>query len=137
MGNPIARQGDQVVAVDTHIVMVPTPGGPVPTPLPHPFSGQLDGALSSSVKANGKAVATVDSTATNQPSHIPTPPGTSFQKPPANKGTVMIGSAKPECPRVDCFASSRLMRWRSDALDVSAASRIFNTPRRLDVFSMT
>lgn len=93
MGNPIARQGDQVVAVDTHIVMVPTPGGPVPTPLPHPFSGQLDGALSSSVKANGKAVATVDSTATNQPSHIPTPPGTSFQKPPANKGTVMMGSA--------------------------------------------
>jgi len=93
MGNPIARQGDQVVAVDTHIVMVPTPGGPVPTPLPHPFTGQLDGALSSSVKANGKAVATVDSTATNQPSHIPTPPGTSFQKPPANKGTVMIGSA--------------------------------------------
>lgn len=93
MGNPIARQGDQVVAVDTHIVMVPTPGGPVPTPLPHPFTGQLDGALSSSVKANGKAVATVDSTATNQPSHIPTPPGTSFQKPPANKGTVMMGSA--------------------------------------------
>lgn len=93
MGNPIARQGDQVVAVDTHIVMVPTPGGPVPTPLPHPFTGQLDGALSSSVKASGKAVATVDSTATNQPSHIPTPPGTSFQKPPANNGTVMMGSA--------------------------------------------
>jgi uncharacterized Zn-binding protein involved in type VI secretion len=93
MGNPIARQGDQVMAVDTHIVMVPTAGGPVPTPLPHPFSGQLDGALSSSVKANGKAVATVDSTATNQPSHIPTPPGVSFQKPPINKGTVMMGSA--------------------------------------------
>ncbi|MCI0508176.1 MAG: hypothetical protein L0Z73_19030 [Gammaproteobacteria bacterium] len=93
MGNPVARQGDQVVAVDTHIVMVPTAGGPVPTPLPHPFTGQLDGALSSSVKANGKAVATVDSTASNQPSHIPTPPGVSFQKPPANKGTVMMGSA--------------------------------------------
>jgi uncharacterized Zn-binding protein involved in type VI secretion len=93
MGNPIARQGDQVAAVDTHIVMVPTAGGPVPTPLPHSFAGQLDGALSSSVKANGKAVATVDSTATNQPSHIPTPPGTSFQKPPAHKGTVMLGSA--------------------------------------------
>jgi uncharacterized Zn-binding protein involved in type VI secretion len=93
MGNPIARQGDQVMAVDTHIVMVPTAGGPVPTPLPHPFTGQLDGALSSSVKTNGKAVATVDSTASNQPSHIPTPPGVSFQKPPANKGTIMMGSA--------------------------------------------
>jgi uncharacterized Zn-binding protein involved in type VI secretion len=93
MGKPIARQGDQVVAVDTHIVLVPTPGGPVPTPLPHPFSGQLDGALSTTVSANGKAVATVDSTATNQPAHIPTPPGASFQKPPANRGTVMLGSA--------------------------------------------
>jgi uncharacterized Zn-binding protein involved in type VI secretion len=93
MGKPIARQGDQVVAVDTHIVMVPTPGGPVPTPLPHPFAGQLDGALSTTVTANGKAVATVDSTATNQPAHLPTPPGVSFQKPPANQGVVMLGSA--------------------------------------------
>ena len=82
-----------MVAVDIHIVMVPTPGGPVPTPLPHPFSGQLDGALSTTVTANGKAVAVVDSTATNQPAHIPTPPGVSFQKPPANQGVVMLGSA--------------------------------------------
>jgi uncharacterized Zn-binding protein involved in type VI secretion len=37
--------------------------------------------------------ATVDSIATNQPPHIPTPPGVSFQKPPANQGTVMLGSA--------------------------------------------
>lgn len=93
MGAPLAKEGDQVVAVDTHIVMVPTAGGPVPTPLPHPFSGQLDGALAATVKTGGKAVATVDSTATNQPAHVATPPGTSFQKPPANKGTVAIGSA--------------------------------------------
>lgn len=93
MGKPIARQGDQVVAVDTHIVMVPTAGGPVPTPFPHPFSGQLNGALSTTVSANGKAVATVDSTASNQPPHLPTPPGVSFQKPPANQGVVMVGSA--------------------------------------------
>ncbi len=93
MSKPIARQTDQVVATDTHIVMVPTAGGPVPTPLPHPFVGQLDGALSTTVKANGKAVATVDSTASNQPPHIPMAPGVSFQKPPANQGTVMLGSA--------------------------------------------
>lgn len=92
MGVPVAKQDDQVVAVDTHIVMVPTPGGPVPTPLPHPFTGKLDGALSTSVKVGGKAVATVDSTATNQPSHISTPPGVSFQKPPADSGTVQLGS---------------------------------------------
>jgi uncharacterized Zn-binding protein involved in type VI secretion len=93
MGAPIAKEGDSVIAVDTHIVMVPTAGGPVPTPLPHAFSGKLDGALSSSVKASGKAVATVDSTATNQPAHIATAPGTTFQTPPADKGKVILGSA--------------------------------------------
>ncbi len=93
MGKPVARQGDQVMATDTHIVMVPTPGGPVPTPLPHVFAGQLTSGLSSSVQANGKAVATVDSVAQNQPPHIPMPPGTAFQKPPSNQGTVMLGSA--------------------------------------------
>lgn len=92
MGKPIARADDQVVATDIHIVMVPTPGGPVPTPLPHPFVGKLDGGLSTTVKANGRAVATVDSTASNQPPHIATPPGTSFQAPPADQGTVMLGS---------------------------------------------
>jgi uncharacterized Zn-binding protein involved in type VI secretion len=93
MGMPIAKQNDQVIAVDTHIVMVPTPGGPVPTPLPHPFAGQLNGGLAGTVKVGGQAAAIVGSTADNQPQHIPTPPGTSFQKPPANKGTVQMGSA--------------------------------------------
>lgn len=93
MGAPAATQGHQVVGVDTHIVLVPSPGGPVPTPLPHPFSGQLDGGLVSTVKIGGQPAATVGSTATNAPSHIPTPPGTSFQKPPSNRGTVQMGSA--------------------------------------------
>jgi uncharacterized Zn-binding protein involved in type VI secretion len=91
-GPPIARQNDQVVAIDTHIVLVPAGPSLVPTPLPHPFTGLLDGNLSTTVKANGRPVATVDSTASNQPPHIPTPPGTSFQKPPANRGTVRLGS---------------------------------------------
>ena len=93
MGLPAAKQGDKVVAVDTHIVMVPAGPAARPTPLPHPFGGMLDGGLSSDVKIMGKPAATVGSTADNSPPHIPTPPGTSFQKPPANKGTVMIGSA--------------------------------------------
>lgn len=92
MGKPIARAQDQVVATDQHIVLVPTAGGPVPTPLPHALVGMLDGGLSSTVKANGRSVATVDSTATNQPPHLPTPPGVSFQSPPANRGTVSMGS---------------------------------------------
>ena len=93
MGQPLAKKGDKVTAVDTHIVMVPSPpGSPVPTPLPHPFSGIIDGNLSSDVKVMGMAAATVDSTATNTPSHIPTPPGTSFQSPPSNKATIKKGS---------------------------------------------
>jgi uncharacterized Zn-binding protein involved in type VI secretion len=91
MGQPSAKQGDKIVAVDTHIVMVPSPG-PVPTPLPHPFSGTINGGLSSDVNIMGKAAATVDSTADNSPAHIATPPGTSFQKPPSNKGTIKMGS---------------------------------------------
>ena len=93
MGQPAARQGDSVVGVDIHIVMVPSPGGPVPTPLPHPFSGTLEQSLSTTVTIDGKPAATKDSVAINNPPHIPTPPGTSFQKPPDNKGPVITGSA--------------------------------------------
>ena len=92
MGQPAAKQGDQIVAVDTHIVLVPSPSGSVPTPLPHPFSGIIDGGLSSDVNIEKKPAATVDSTATNTPPHIPTPPGVSFQNPPKNKGKITVGS---------------------------------------------
>lgn len=93
MGQPAAKQGDRIVATDTHIVMVPAPpGSPIPTPLPHPFSGTISGNLSSDVKIMGMPAATVDSTADNLPPHIATPPGTTFQKPPANKATIKLGS---------------------------------------------
>jgi uncharacterized Zn-binding protein involved in type VI secretion len=92
MGQPAAKQGDQITAVDMHIVMVPSPGGPVPTPLPHPFAGIIDGNLSANVMIMGMPAATVGSTATNTPPHIPTPPGTAFQIPPTNRGTIMMGS---------------------------------------------
>lgn len=91
MGMPAAKQGDQVVATDIHIQMVPSPGGPVPTPLPSPFAGSLDGELSSDVNIEGKAAATVGSTATNTPQHIPS--AGPFQKSPANKATVKQGSS--------------------------------------------
>jgi uncharacterized Zn-binding protein involved in type VI secretion len=93
MGQPAAKQGDQVVATDTHIVMVPSGPSLVPTPLPHPFTGIINGNLSSDVKIMGMPAATMDSTADNTPPHIPTPPGTAFQKPPANKATIQVGSA--------------------------------------------
>ena len=93
MGQPAAKQWDRIVATDTHIVFVPTPGGPVPTPLPHPFSGLLNGNLSRDVRIQGLPAATVGSTADNTVPHVPTPPGNAFQNPPANRGTVRTGSA--------------------------------------------
>ena len=91
MGFPAAKQGDQITAIDTHIVMVPgTP--PTPTPLPHPYMGIINGNLSNNVKIMGRAAATVGSTANNVPPHFPTPPGTTFQKQPSNKATIQLGS---------------------------------------------
>ena len=91
MGQPAAKQGDQVIATDIHIVMIPSPGGPIPTPLPNPFTGMLDGGLSSNVNVQGMPAAVQGSTATNTPSHIPA--GGPFQAPPSNKATVHMGSA--------------------------------------------
>lgn len=91
MGQPAAKQGDQITGVDTHIIMIPSPGGPVPTPLPHPFAGMLDGSLSPDVKIMGLAAAVVGSTATNTPPHIPQ--GGPFQMPPSNRGQIILGSA--------------------------------------------
>lgn len=92
MPQPAAKQNDTVTATDTHIVMVPSPGGPVPTPLPHPFSGIINSQLSSNVKVMGLPAATVGSIAENTPPHLPTPPGTSFQNSPKNQGTIKLGS---------------------------------------------
>jgi len=91
MAQPAAKQGDEVVAVDTHVVMIPSPAGPVPTPVPMPFSGRLDGGLSADVLLDGKPAAVKGSTASNTPAHVPA--GGPFQKPPSNKGTVNAGSS--------------------------------------------
>lgn len=92
MGLPAANANSTVVATDTHIVLVPSPGGPVPTPLPHAFNGRMSGGLVATVKIAGQPAAVVDSTADNVPAHVPTPPGTAFQKPPGNSASVMLGS---------------------------------------------
>jgi uncharacterized Zn-binding protein involved in type VI secretion len=91
MANPAAKQGDQVVSGgDIHIIMIPTPGGPVPTPLPHPFAGQLDQQLSSDVNVQGKPAATQQSVASNTP-HVPQ--GGPFQTLPKNRGEILVGSS--------------------------------------------
>jgi uncharacterized Zn-binding protein involved in type VI secretion len=91
MGAPAAKEGDMVVGVDIHIVVMPGPAPPAP--LPHPFSGRLTGGLSADVTIMGKAAATKDSTAENSPPHIATPPGTSFTRSPSNSGKVTKGSS--------------------------------------------
>jgi hypothetical protein len=92
MPQPAARETDVVVGIDTHIVMVPSPGGPVPTPTPIPFNGQLQDNLSENVFINGLKAATVDSVAVTQATdHMP-PPSTTYQTPPKYKGKVTMGS---------------------------------------------
>ncbi len=90
MSNPAAKQGDSVTGTDTHVLMIPSPGGPVPTPTSMPFQGKLDGELSSDVIVENKPAATAGSVATSTP-HVPS--GGPFQKQPANKGTVQTGRA--------------------------------------------
>jgi uncharacterized Zn-binding protein involved in type VI secretion len=89
MGQPAARQGDKVIGLDLHLVVVPGAGS---SSLPHPFSGTITSETVAAVKIAGAAAATVGSVATNSPAHVPTPPGTSFVTPPANRGEVSAGS---------------------------------------------
>jgi len=91
MPQPAARQNDPVLGTDTHILLVPSPGGPVPTPTPLPFAGQLMTSLSADVLINGRPAAVQGSVARNMPPHI-CPPPASFSKPPTNQGIVVTGS---------------------------------------------
>ena len=90
MSKPAAKQGDKIIATDIHILMVPSPGGPVPTPTPMPFSGTITQGTSTDVFIEGKPAATVDSVAMNMPPHIPA--AGPFQKPPSNQAKIMVGS---------------------------------------------
>jgi uncharacterized Zn-binding protein involved in type VI secretion len=92
MGQPAANASAMVVAVDTHIVMVPSPGGPIPTPLPHPFSGPVSSGLVPTVTIAGQPAAVAGSVALGQPPHLPTPPGVSFATPPTNQAPIHLGS---------------------------------------------
>jgi uncharacterized Zn-binding protein involved in type VI secretion len=89
MGQPAAKQGDRVTATDIHLIQPPGPSSPVPTPMP--FSGVIDGSLSANVNIMSMPAATVGSTCTNIPPHVPV--GGTFVKPPSNKGTIIKGSA--------------------------------------------
>ncbi|MBV9173162.1 MAG: PAAR domain-containing protein [Chloroflexi bacterium] len=88
--------GDNAPGVCTHIVLVPSPpGAPVPTPLPHPYTGQILQGCETSVLIGGKPAAVLGSGLTNVPPHIPTPPGTAPGPGavPQNDGKIIMGSA--------------------------------------------
>jgi uncharacterized Zn-binding protein involved in type VI secretion len=89
-GQPAAKQGDQIVAIDNHLIQPPGAPPPPPVIVTHPFSGLLDGGLSQNVKIEGRLAATVGSTASNTPPHIPI--GGVFVNPPRNQGQVIEGS---------------------------------------------
>lgn len=89
MGQPAAKQGDSITAMDVHIIITAALG--VPAPVPHPFNGILTGSLSGNVRILGLPAATQGSTATNTPPHIPL--GGTFAKPPSNQATILTGSA--------------------------------------------
>lgn len=88
MGQPSAKQGDKITAVDMHLIQPPGPTSPVI--VPHPFNGIIDNGLSADVNIQGLPAATLDSTATNTPPHIPS--GGSFVNPPRNQGRIIKGS---------------------------------------------
>jgi hypothetical protein len=82
--------------IDTHIVMLPTPAGPSPTPIPHPFVGLMFDpndylpGKGATVLINGQPRSTVGSAAKGAP-HIPM--GGPFLKPPSNDGELFMGSS--------------------------------------------
>lgn len=124
MRRPAAKQGGTITAIDTHIAMAPSPGGPVPTPLPHPFNGIINGNLISNVTICSRQAATVGSTADNIPPHIPTPPGTSFQKPPANQARIQLGSGTVRINGKQAVRNGDITMTCNDPVDLPAGTVI-------------
>lgn len=90
MSAPAAKFGDKIVGMDTHYILAPSPAGPILTPTLMCFEGPLSEGLSTSVAIDNKPAATIESAARAVPPHVPV--GGTFQKPPANRGSVMNGS---------------------------------------------
>ncbi len=95
MGKPGAKKMDQIVSAtpgDVHIIMIPSPGGPIPTPIPHPCASMIKDKVATKVKVMGQPGAVKGSKSKHTPPHIPMGPGP-FQKPPKNEGEIITGSA--------------------------------------------
>jgi RHS repeat-associated protein len=130
---------DMVVGVDIHFVLVPTPAGPVPTPLPHPFVGIIydpvglvvGAAFSTAfsvilgvpftgpVLINSLPAASTGIQGTNKPvmPHMPMPPGTAW---------AMVPSApKPPVPGRPPSPPSPAPTPQNDASMITGSKTVF------------
>jgi RHS repeat-associated protein len=88
---------DPILGLDIHIILIPTPAGPVPTPLPHPYIGfMLDPLdwipkIGASVWVNGLPRSQAGTAGFEVPKHIPM--GGMFQKPPTFESEMFMGSS--------------------------------------------
>jgi uncharacterized Zn-binding protein involved in type VI secretion len=118
MGQPAAKQGDKIVATDNHLIQ--PPGTAPPVLVPHPFNGTIDGVLSSNVKIQGRPAATVDSTATNTPPHIPQ--GGTFVNPPKNQGRITLGSMTVKINGKSAARSGDIAMTCNDPVDLEVGT---------------
>jgi hypothetical protein len=91
---------DLVLGVDIHIMLVPTPAGPVPTPLPHPFTGLVLDPTGAAMNAamgggvvlvNGLFVTNCGTGVMNIPPHLPVP-GPFAKGKPENDAELWFGA---------------------------------------------
>ncbi len=88
---------DPLVGIDTHIILIPSPAGPIPTPLPHPYVGMVFDpidyvpVLGATVYINGLPRGIAGTNGQALPPHIPM--GGPFMKPPSNESEIFMGSA--------------------------------------------
>ncbi len=92
-----AKHFDPLVGIDTHITLIPSPAGPIPTPLPNPYIGivfdPMDYVpmLGATVYINGLPRGIAGGSGQALPPHIPL--AGPFAKPPTNESEIFMGSS--------------------------------------------
>jgi RHS repeat-associated protein len=92
-----AKHMDPLVGVDIHITLIPTPAGPIPTPLPNPYVGMVFDPMDyvpmmgATVYINGLPRGVAGSNGQALPPHIPM--AGPFAKPPSNESEIFMGSS--------------------------------------------